>query len=291
MYLSIIIIPIFGSIVAGLLGRKIGVTGAYWITTSCIIISTIIAIIAFFEVGICNSAVSINVSSWIDSELIDISWGFLFDSLTVSILIPVLIVSSLVHIFSIDYISSDPHNQRFFSYLSIFTFFMLILVAGDNYLVIFVGWEGIGISSYLLINFWFTRIQANKSAIKALVVNRVGDISLSVGFFAIFYIFGNLDYSTVFSIAPIIDETLITIIGLLLLFAAMGKSAQFGLHIWLADAMEGWKYIDTSINFSTSQPTNYFIISIPLILLTHNNLLLSIIIPIIPAEFHYKLGK
>lgn len=139
MYLTIILIPILGSIITGLLGRKIGVTGAYWITTSCIIISTIMAIIAFYEVGISNSAVSINIINWIDSELIDISWGFIFDSLTVSILIPVLIVSSLVHIFSIDYISNDPHNQRFFSYLSIFTFFILILVAGNNYLVIFVG--------------------------------------------------------------------------------------------------------------------------------------------------------
>lgn len=241
----------FGSIVAGLLGRKIGVTGAYWITSTCIIISTFLSIIAFYEVGFCHSNVSINISSWIDSELIDISWGFIFDSLTVSILIPVLIVSSLVHIFSIDYISSDPHNQRFFSYLSIFTFFMLILVAGDNYLIIFVGWEGIGISSYLLINFWFTRIQANKSAIKALIVNRVGDISLSVGFFAIFYIFGNLDYSTVFSVSPIINETLITIVGLLLLFAAMGKSAQFGLHIWLASAMEGPTPVSALIHAAT----------------------------------------
>jgi hypothetical protein len=139
--------------------------------------------------------------------------------------------------------SADPHNQRFFSYLSMFTFFMLVLVTGDNYLIMFVGWEGIGISSYLLINFWFTRIQANKSAIKALVVNRVGDMFLSVGFFAIFFVFGNLDYATVFTLAPFINETLLTIIGLLLLFAAMGKSAQIGLHTWLPDAMEGWVFV------------------------------------------------
>jgi NADH-ubiquinone oxidoreductase chain 5 len=110
----------------------------------------------------------------------------MFDSLTVSMLLPVLLVSSMVHVYSISYMSSDPHNQRFFSYLSMFTFFMLILVAGDNYLILFVGWEGIGVSSYLLINFWFTRIQANKSAIKAMVVNRVGDMFLSVSFFAVF---------------------------------------------------------------------------------------------------------
>lgn len=235
MYLSLLLLPMFGSAVAGLLGRKIGVTGAHIITCSCLITSAILAIVAFYEVGLCNSPVSINLISWIDSELMDVSWGFMFDSLTVSMLLPVLVVSSLVHIFSVDYMSADPHNQRFFAYLSMFTFFMLVLVTGDNYLIMFVGWEGIGISSYLLINFWFTRIQANKSAIKALVVNRVGDMFLSIGFFAIFFVFGNLDYSTVFSIAPFINETIITIIGLLLLLAAMGKSAQLGLHTWLPD--------------------------------------------------------
>ena len=235
MYLSLLLLPMFGSAVTGLLGRKIGVTGAHIITCSCLITSAILAIVAFYEVGLCNSSVSINLISWIDSELMDVSWGFMFDSLTVSMLLPVLVVSSLVHIFSVDYMSADPHNQRFFAYLSMFTFFMLVLVTGDNYLIMFVGWEGIGISSYLLINFWFTRIQANKSAIKALVVNRVGDMFLSIGFFAIFFVFGNLDYSTVFSIAPFINETIITIIGLLLLLAAMGKSAQLGLHTWLPD--------------------------------------------------------
>lgn len=239
MYLTLLLLPIFGSIVSGFLGRKIGVTGAHVITCACLVTSALLSIVAFYEVGLCGSPVSINLISWIDSELMDVSWGFMFDSLTVSMLLPVLVVSALVHIFSVDYMSADPHNQRFFSYLSMFTFFMLVLVTGDNYLIMFVGWEGIGISSYLLINFWFTRIQANKSAIKALVVNRVGDMFLSVGFFAMFFVFGNLDYATVFSIAPFINENTITIIGLLLLFAAMGKSAQLGLHTWLPDAMEG----------------------------------------------------
>jgi NADH-ubiquinone oxidoreductase chain 5 len=229
-----------GSIRAGRFGRKVGVTGAHIISCSCVILSRILAIVAFFEVALSDSPVSINFISWIDSEVLDVSWGFLFDGLTVSMLIPVLIVSSLVHVFSVDYMSRDPHNQRFFSYLSMFTFFMLILVTGDNYLIMFVGWEGIGISSYLLINFWFTRIQANKSAIKALVVNRVGDMFLSIRFFAIFFIFGNLDYATVFSISSNRNESRITIIGLLFLLAGMGKSAQMGLHTWLPDRMEGF---------------------------------------------------
>lgn len=249
MYLTLIFLPMLGSIVAGMFGRKVGVTGAQFITVTSIITCAVLSLTAFYEVGLCNSPVSINLCTWIDSEIIDVSWGFMFDSLTVSILLAVVLVSTLVHIFSIDYMSADPHNQRFFSYLSIFTFFMLILVTGDNYLIIFVGWEGIGISSYLLINFWFTRIQASKSGIKALTVNRVGDMFLSVAFFAIFFVFGNLDYSTVFSVAPFINESLITIIGLLLLFAAIGKSAQIGLHTWLPDSYIWLHWISIKIYF------------------------------------------
>ena len=139
MYLALLFLPAFGSMVAGLLGRKVGVTGSHIITCTCLISSALLSLVAFYEVGLCNSPVSINLVSWIYSELMDVSWGFLFDSLTVSMLLPVLVVSSLVHIFSVDYMGADPHNQRFFSYLSLFTFFILILVAADNYLVIFVG--------------------------------------------------------------------------------------------------------------------------------------------------------
>jgi NADH-ubiquinone oxidoreductase chain 5 len=251
MYLSILALPMFGSAIAGLLGRKIGVTGAHIITTSCLMITTGLALVAFYEVGLCGSPVSIQTFDWIDSEFMLVNWGFLFDALTVSMLLPVLVVSSLVHLYSISYMAADPHNQRFFSYLSMFTFFMLVLVTGDNYLIMFVGWEGIGISSYLLINFWYTRIQANKSGIKALTVNRVGDMFLSVGFFAIFWVFGNVDYATVFSVAPFINETAITVIGLLLLLGAMAKSAQVGLHTWLPDAMEGPTPVSALIHAAT----------------------------------------
>lgn len=261
MYLALLTLPALGSIVAGLLGRKVGVTGSHIITCTCLVLSALLSLVAFYEVGLCDSPVSINLLSWIDSEVLDISWGFLFDSLTVSMLLPVLVVSSLVHIFSVDYMSADPHNQRFFSYLSMFTFFMLVLVTGDNYLLMFVGWEGIGISSYLLINFWYTRIQANKSAIKALTVNRVGDMFLSVGFFVILFVFGNLDYSTVFSLSPFVNESAITLIGILLLLAAMGKSAQLGLHTWLPDAMEGWVYFDTNMLIKLQEFSTLFDVS------------------------------
>ena len=240
MYISILTLPLLGSIVSGLLGRKLGVTGAHIITCTCLILSSILATVAFYEVGICGSPASIYLLNWVDSELMSISWEFLFDQLTVSMFIPVLYISSLIHIFSTNYMAEDPHNQRFFSYLSLFTFFMLLLVSGANYFVMFVGWEGIGVVSYLLINFWFTRLQANKAAILALTMNRVGDMGLSIGLFALFSIFGSIDYATVFSIAPYMNETAITIIGLLLLTGAMAKSAQIPLHSWLPGSMEGF---------------------------------------------------
>lgn len=239
MYLAILTLPLLSATVAGFLGRKVGKTGSHLITCSSLVLTALLALVAFYEVGLCQSPVSVKLMSWIDSEFLLVSWGFIYDSLTVSMLLPVLIVSALVHIYSTNYMSEDPHNQRFFAYLSMFTFFMLMLVTGDNYLVMFIGWEGVGISSYLLINFWFTRLQANKAAIKALVMNRVGDWGFSIGLWAIFWTFGNLDFTTVFSLAPFINEELITIISICLLIAAMGKSAQIGLHTWLPDAMEG----------------------------------------------------
>jgi NADH-ubiquinone oxidoreductase chain 5 len=139
MYLSILVLPLLGSFVSGFMGRKIGVTGAHLITCTCLILASILATVAFYEVGICGSPVSINLVNWVDSEFMSISWEFLFDQLTVSMFIPVLYISSLIHIFSTDYMSEDPHNQRFFSYLSLFTFFMLLLVSGANYFVMFVG--------------------------------------------------------------------------------------------------------------------------------------------------------
>ncbi|KIM50235.1 hypothetical protein SCLCIDRAFT_67312, partial [Scleroderma citrinum Foug A] len=238
MYLSILIFPLLASFVSGFLGRKIGITGAHILTCTCLTISSILATIAFYEVGICGSPVNVYLFSWIESEFMSISWEFLFDQLTVSMFIPVLYISTLIHIYTTSYLAEDPHNQRFFSYLSLFTFFMLLLVSGANYFVMFIGWEGIGVVSYLLINYYFTRIQANKAAILALTMNRVGDMGLSIGFFALFALFGSVDYSTIFSLAPFMNETAITIISLLLLMGAMAKSAQIPLHSWLPGSME-----------------------------------------------------
>nr|QXQ00332.1 NADH dehydrogenase subunit 5 [Tuber brumale] len=251
MYLAIITLPLLGSIASGLFGRKIGVTGAQLITSSLVILTTLLAIAAYFEAGFNSIPVSIQLFTWIDSESLNVFWGFHFDSLTVSMLLPILIVSCLVHIYSIGYMSHDPHNQRFFSYLSLFTWFMIILVTSENLLLMFVGWEGVGICSYLLVNFWYTRIAANQSSISALLTNRVGDCFLTIGMFGILWSFGNIDYATVFSLAPFISENIITIIGICLLIGAMAKSSQFGLHVWLPLAMEGPTPVSALIHAAT----------------------------------------
>jgi NADH-ubiquinone oxidoreductase chain 5 len=251
MYLTVLILPLLGSFIAGLLGRKIGVKGAQLITSLSIVLTTIISIFIFIEVGLNHIPVYIKLFKWLDSESLFVLWSFNFDSLTASMLIPVLIVSSLVHIYSVSYMSNDPHNQRFFSYLSLFTFMMIILVTSNNYLVMFVGWEGVGICSYLLVSFWFTRIAANQSSISAFLTNRVGDCLFTIGMFIIIWSSGNLDYSTIFSLSPYINNNIITIIGICLLIGAMAKSSQIGLHVWLPMAMEGPTPVSALIHAAT----------------------------------------
>src|ERR1043165_4278987 len=255
MYLAIIILPFLASMASGLLGRKLGTTGVHILACLAITLASLLSCIAFFEVALAGSSVTVSLATWLDSELLDLSWSFLFDSLTVSMLLPVLIVSALVHIYSVGYMASDPHHQRFFAYLSMFTFFMLLLVCGDNFLVMFIGWEGVGITSYLLISFWFTRVQATKSALQAILVNRVGDWAFLIGLFGLFWLFGSLEYSTLFSIAPMIHEALFTLIALGLLVGAMAKSAQIGLHTWLPNAMEGSRILLPTIRLPREDRT------------------------------------
>jgi len=292
MYLSLIILPLLGSIVSGFFGRKVGITGAQIITTSCVMLTTLLSIIAFFEVGMNGIPVSINLFRWIDSESLNVLWGFQFDSLTVSMLIPVLIVSSLVHLYSIGYMSHDPHIQRFFSYLSLFTFMMIILVTANNYLLMFVGWEGVGVCSYLLVNFWFTRIAANQSSISAFLTNRVGDAFLTVGMFVIIWSFGNLDYSTVFSLAPYFNENIITIIGICLLIGAMAKSSQVGLHVWLPMAMEGPTPVSALIHAATMVTAGVYLLmrSSPLIEYSSTVLILCLWLGAITTVFSSLIG-
>ena len=292
MYLSIILLPLLGSIFSGFLGRKLGVTGSQVVTCLLVVITTIISVFSFIEVGMNNIPVSVKLFRWIDSESLNVLWSFNFDSLTVSMLIPVLIVSSLVHIYSIGYMSHDPHNQRFFSYLSLFTFMMIILVTSDNYLLMFVGWEGVGVCSYLLVSFWFTRIAANQSSISAFLTNRVGDCFLTIGMFAILWSFGNIDYSTVFSATPFIAENVITLIGVCLLIGAMAKSSQIGLHVWLPMAMEGPTPVSALIHAATMVTAGVYLLmrSSPLIEYSGTVLLCCLWVGAITTVFSSLIG-
>ena len=292
MYLVLIVLPLLGSISSGFFGRKIGVTGSHIITCTCVIITTLLAIVAFFEVGLNNIPVTIHLFRWIDIESLNVGWAFNFDSLTVSMLIPVLIVSSLVHVYSIGYMSHDPHNQRFFSYLSLFTFMMIILVTANNFLLMFVGWEGVGICSYLLVSFWFTRIAANQSSMSAFLTNRVGDCFLTIGMFAILWSFGNVDYYTVFSLAPYYNDNIITAIGVCLLIGAMAKSSQIGLHVWLPMAMEGPTPVSALIHAATMVTAGVYLLmrTSPLIEYSSTVLILCLWIGAITTVFSSLIG-
>jgi len=202
MYLLIVFLSLIGSCLAGLFGRYLGPRGSAIISTGCLFLSLCISFFAFYEVALVGCLVYIKLSTWISSEVLNIDWGFMFDSLTVTMCVVVTFVSFLVHLYSVEYMHYDPHLSRFMSYLSFFTFFMLILVTADNFVQMFAGWEGVGLCSFLLINFWFTRIQANKAAIKAMILNRIGDFALLMAIFLIFVNFKALDYATISVLIP-----------------------------------------------------------------------------------------
>ena len=197
MLLLIILLPLFSFFSGSLFGRFLGV-GVCYITTLSVFFSFILSLYFFLDIVFNDVTYKLIVGSWIVVDSLFITWGFNFDSLTVVMLLVVTFISTFVHLYSTEYMEYDPHLPRFMSYLSLFTFFMLILVTANNFLQLFVGWEGVGLSSYLLINFWFTRIQANKAAIKAMLVNRVGDFALLLAIFTIFFIFNTLDFDTIF---------------------------------------------------------------------------------------------
>ena len=270
MYLTILSLPFLSSISSLLFGRFFGERGSEILAVVLVSTSFFISLICFFYVGIQSNPCFFKIATWFDSGLFFVSWGFLFDSLTVTMLVVVTCVSSIVHIYSIEYMRSDPHKPRFLGYLSLFTFFMLVLVSSDNFIQMFFGWEGIGLSSYLIINFWFTRIQANKAAIQAMLVNRVGDFFLSLGIFAIFLEFKSVDYLTVFASVPLMTSSSLNIIGfnfnsidlicIFLFLGAVGKSAQIGLHVWLPCAMEGPTPVSALIHAATLVTAGVFLL-------------------------------
>jgi len=269
MYLLIISSPLLGAIIAGFGGRWLGCYGSSVLSTTCVMFSALLSIFAFYEVGFGGSPCYLTLTTWIECGTLVLNWGFLFDSLTVTMLVVITVVSSLVHLYSMSYMENDPHLPRFMAFLEVFTFFMLILVTADNLIQMFLGWEGVGLASYLLINFWHTRLAANQAAIKALIVNRVGDFGLSLGILTLFYVFHSVDYSTIFACAPLFSSHHIIFMGtgihsltlasFFLFIGAVGKSAQLGLHTWLPDAMEGPTPVSALIHAATMVTAGVFL--------------------------------
>jgi NADH-quinone oxidoreductase subunit L len=241
------------------------------VTTSILLVSMVLSWIAFVQVGFEHQVVRIPLLTWINSGDLKIDWALRVDTLTAVMLVVVNTVSAFVHLYSIGYMHEDPHRPRFFAYLSLFTFAMLMLVTSDNLVQLFFGWEGVGLASYLLIGFWYQKPEACAAAIKAFVVNRVGDFGFALGIFAIFYLVGAVDFETVFAQAPNITGKTIPFFGwhpdaltltcLLLFMGAMGKSAQFLLHTWLPDAMEGPTPVSALIHAATMVTAGVFMVA------------------------------
>jgi NADH-quinone oxidoreductase subunit L len=269
MEYAIIFLPLIGSIV-GYLGKSL-IKYFSEITTSLFVsISGILSIILFWNGIKKNIYGNHQIFEWISSGNFVANWSINIDPLSSIMLVVVTFVSALVHIYSIGYMSHDPHKPRFMSYLSLFTFSMLALVVSDNFLQLFFGWEGVGLCSYLLIGFWYKKETANNAAIKAFIVNRVGDFGLAIGIFLIYFYFGTINFKEVFDLAPQfvekklvffgIETTLITLICLFLFIGAMGKSAQFLLHTWLPDAMEGPTPVSALIHAATMVTAGVFLV-------------------------------
>ena len=270
MEISIIALPLIASIISGFFGKLLGDRNSEIITSLLVSISALISIAVLYQVIFHQYSDNIIIAKWISSGSLDVNWSMKIDPLSSIMFVVVTVISSLVHIYSIGYMSHDPHKPRFMAYLSLFTFAMLMLVSSDNFIQLFFGWEGVGLCSYFLIGFWFKKDTANAAAIKAFLVNRVGDFGFALGIFLIFYLFGTVNYSEVFAKIPtIIDKKLIflgfqinaiDLISLLLFIGAMGKSAQIFLHTWLPDAMEGPTPVSALIHAATMVTAGVFLI-------------------------------
>ena len=270
MEISIIALPLIASIISGFFGKLIGDRSSEIITSLLVSISAIFSVLVLYEVVVNKYQENLIIATWISSGSLEVNWSMKIDSLSAVMLVVVTSVSALVHIYSIGYMSHDPHKPRFMAYLSLFTFAMLMLVTADNFIQLFFGWEGVGLCSYFLIGFWFKKESANKAAIKAFVVNRVGDFGFALGIFLIFYLFGTVNYTEVFAEIPNITDKNLVFLGitfnavdlicLLLFIGAMGKSAQILLHTWLPDAMEGPTPVSALIHAATMVTAGVFLV-------------------------------
>jgi NADH-quinone oxidoreductase subunit L len=272
--LAIVFLPLLAAAIAGFFGRAIGDRGAQIVTCGALLLSMVLGIALFFAVILPHAgggAQVVPIADWITAGGVDVEWSLRLDTLSGVMILVVTIVSAMVHVYSIGYMAHDPGIPRFMSYLSLFTFFMLMLATANNFVQLFFGWEGVGLCSYLLIGFWYDRDTADAAAIKAFIVNRVGDFGFALGIFATFVIFGSLDFTTVFDKAPGAMHTVMNFLGwqmpsltlacILLFVGAMGKSAQIGLHTWLPDAMEGPTPVSALIHAATMVTAGVFMVA------------------------------
>ncbi|VAW97712.1 NADH-ubiquinone oxidoreductase chain L [hydrothermal vent metagenome] len=304
IYLTIVLAPLIGAIIAGLFGKKIGRSGAHWVTIVGVAISFVMSVIVFKDVIFDGAAVyNQAVYTWMVSDGIRFEIGFLIDSLTAVMIVVVTFVSLMVHIYTVGYMRDDPGYQRFFCYISLFTFSMLMLVMSNNFLQLFFGWEAVGLVSYLLIGFWYKRETAIYANLKAFLVNRVGDFGFILGIAAVLMYFNSLDYQDVFDAAPALADltieiipgsewSLLTVIGILLFVGAMGKSAQVPLHVWLPDSMEGPTPISALIHAATMVTAGIFMVArmSPIYELSETALSFILVIGAITALFMGLLG-
>ena len=270
-YAAPIFLPLFGAVIAGLFGRVLGARASQLVSCGAMGVAAVMAIVVFVQVVLQGETATIVLFDWFASGDLDVDWLLRFDELTAVMVFVVCVVSFLIHVYSIGYMAHDPHVPRFFAYLSLFTFFMLALVSADNFLQMFFGWEGVGLVSYLLIGFWYKRPSANAAAIKAFIVNRVGDFGFALGILAIFLMLDTVSFDVVFAAAPGMVDAELTFLGhsfdflevacILLFVGAMGKSAQFLLHTWLPDAMEGPTPVSALIHAATMVTAGVFMVA------------------------------
>jgi len=313
MYQAIVFLPLAGFLVAGLFGRSIGAKASEYVTSGLLVVSAVLSWVAFIAVAMGDGqAFTVPVLRFLESGALQADWALRIDTLTAVMLVVVTTVSALVHIYSIGYMHHDPHRPRFFAYLSLFTFAMLMLVTADNLIQMFFGWEGVGLASYLLIGFWYKKPSANAAAIKAFVVNRVGDFGFALGIFGVFVLFGSVNLGTVFANAAsflpegggeaqnvltflgyeLDRQAALTVVCLLLFMGAMGKSAQVPLHTWLPDAMEGPTPVSALIHAATMVTAGVFMLArlSPLFELSSTALLVVTFIGAFTAFFAATVG-
>jgi NADH-quinone oxidoreductase subunit L len=269
----IVLLPLVAAAIAGLFCRLIGDRPAQIVTCAALLIAAALSVFVFIRIGFGpeeSKMVVVRISSWFTSGTVDVAWSLRVDTLTAVMLVVVTGVSSMVHVYSVGYMAEDTSIPRFMAYLSLFTFFMLMLVTADNLVQLFFGWEGVGLASYLLIGFWYDRPSANAAAMKAFIVNRVGDFGFALGIFAVWMLTGSIGFNEIFAKAHDMSTMRFVFLGrevpaletacLLLFVGAMGKSAQLGLHTWLPDAMEGPTPVSALIHAATMVTAGVFMV-------------------------------